>query len=106
MVFEDTNEAGIRVVVRNAKREVIAPLSEKIRLPSSVEVLEVIVARRETQFIVEWEIPQSVFEGDSEVVCNALATVDFAHSAIGHFIKDVVSIASILRTHSFSHTRQ
>lgn len=39
------------------------------------------------------------------MVCNALATVDFAHSAIGHFIKDVVSIASILRTHSFAHAR-
>ena len=77
VVFEDTNEAGIGVVVRNAKREVIAPLSEKIPLPSSVEVLEVIVARRETQFIVELDIPQSVFEGDSEVVCNALAAVDF-----------------------------
>ena len=106
MVFEDTNEAGIRVVVRNAKREVIAPLSEKIRLPSSVEVLEVIVARRETQFIVELDIPQSVFEGDSEVVCNALAAVDFAHLAIGQFIKDIISIASTLRFHSFSHTRR
>uniref|UniRef100_A0A7N2MW72 Uncharacterized protein n=1 Tax=Quercus lobata TaxID=97700 RepID=A0A7N2MW72_QUELO len=52
-VFEDTNEVGIGVVVRNAKGEVIGTLSEKIPLPSSVEVSEVIVARRETQFIVE-----------------------------------------------------
>lgn len=52
-VFEDTNEAGIGVVVRNAKGEVIATLSEKIPLSSLVEVSEVIVARRETQFIVE-----------------------------------------------------
>nr|XP_023913451.1 uncharacterized protein LOC112025029 [Quercus suber] len=39
-VFEDTNEAGIGVVVRNAKGEVIATLSEKIPLSSLVEVSE------------------------------------------------------------------
>lgn len=53
-------------------------------------------------------IQKSIFEGDSEVVCNALFAADFHHSSVGPFVKDIVSIvfASSPRTFSFSHTRQ
>ena len=70
-----------------------------------MEVLEVLAARRTTLCIVGLGIQQSVFEGDSEVVCKTLTDADFFHSAIGHIIKDVVSSASSLRTHTSSHTR-
>ena len=67
-VFEDLGEVGIDVVVRNANREVIVALSEKIPYPGSVDLVEVQVARRTVWFIVELGMSQSMFEGDSEVV--------------------------------------
>ena len=77
-VFEDLGEVGIDVVVRNANREVIAALSEKIPYPGSVDLVEVQVARMAVWFIVELGMSQSVFEEDSEVVFKALKSVDVA----------------------------
>ena len=51
-MFVKLDEVGIGVVVRDANEEVLAALSEKISYPCSVEVLEVLIARRATQFTV------------------------------------------------------
>lgn len=76
VVFCESGEAGIGVVVRDAKGEVIAALAEKITYPGSVEMLEALAARKAAKFIVELGISCSEFEGDSEVVCNALRTMN------------------------------
>lgn len=55
---------------------------------------------------MELGIHHSVFEGDSEVVCNVLKSADFDHSSISQFVKDILSIMSSRRTFSFSHSRQ
>ena len=47
--FVDSGEAGIGVIVRLDSGEVLAALSKKISLPSSVIVLEALAARRATQ---------------------------------------------------------
>ena len=75
-MFSESGEAGIRVVVRDAKGEVIAALAEKITYSRSVEMLEALAARRAVKFIVELGISLSEFEGDSKVACRALWTVD------------------------------
>lgn len=103
-VFVESREAGIRVVIRNSNGKVVAVLSEKIPYPNSMEVLKALATRRATQFAVEVGICQSVFESDSEVVCNALKAVDGGHLSIGQFVKDFLSTVSLLRTFSFSHT--
>ena len=105
-VFEDSGEAGIGVVVCNANGEVIAALSEKIPYPGSMDLVEVLAARRVVWFIVELGISQSVFEGDSEVVFKVLKSVDVGHPLIGQYVKDIMSISSSLRTFSFSHIRR
>lgn len=104
-VFSESGEAGIGVVVRDAKGEVIAALAEKITYPGSVEMLEALAARRAVKFIVELGVSLSEFEGDSEVVCRALRTADRGHPSIGQIIKDTLSIVGSLRTYSFTHTR-
>lgn len=43
-VFVEIEEAGIEVVIRNEKGEVMVVLSEKMALPSSIEVLEMLAA--------------------------------------------------------------
>ncbi|XP_050258923.1 uncharacterized protein LOC126703913 [Quercus robur] len=105
-VFEDSGEAGIGVVVRNATSEVLATLSEKIPYPGSVDLVEILAARRVVRFIVELGMSQSIFEGDSEIVYKALKSVDVGHSSIGQYVKDIMSISSSLQTFSFSHTRR
>ena len=106
VVFEDSNEVGIGVVVRNANGEVIDALSKKIPYPSSVDLVEVLATRRVVLFIVELGISQSVFKRDSEVVYKALKAVDVGHSSIGQYGKDIMSIIGSLRTFSFSHIRR
>ena len=70
-----------------------------------VGFLEVLAARRAVQFIVELG-SQTVFEGDSEVVCKALKSAQKDHSSIGQFVKNILSILGLLRTFSFSHTKR
>ena len=95
-MFSESGEAGIGVVVRNAKGEVIAALAEKILYPGSVEVLEALAARRAVNFIVELGIAGSEFEGDSELVCRALRSTELGHSSIGQIVKDIMSIIGSL----------
>ena len=105
-VFVESRDAGIGVVIQNSNGEVVVALSEKIIYLNSVEVLEALAARRAAQFAVEVGICQSVFEGDSEVVCNTLKAANGGHPSIGQFVKDFLSIVSSLKTFSFSHTRR
>ena len=84
----------------------IAALAEKIPYPGSMEVLETLAARRVAQFVVELGLSVSEFEGDFKVVWRALRTADGAYSSIGEVIKDTISIVGLLRTFSFSHTKQ
>ena len=40
------DEAGIGVIIRNPRGEVMAALSEKIQKPPSIEILELLAAKR------------------------------------------------------------
>ena len=105
-MFADTSEAGIGVVIQNEFGEVMAALSEKIALPSSVETLELLAARRATVIAMELGLQQISFEGDAEGVIKALSQRDVTHSPVGHLVKDFRSIASSLGTFSLSHTKR
>ena len=52
-VFGEEQEAGIGVVLRDSEGQVLAALSEKVRLPATVEVLEMMAARRSALFARE-----------------------------------------------------
>ena len=43
-VFGEEQEAGIGVVLRDSEGQVLAALSEKVRLPATVEVIEMLAA--------------------------------------------------------------
>uniref|UniRef100_A0A7N2LZ18 Reverse transcriptase zinc-binding domain-containing protein n=1 Tax=Quercus lobata TaxID=97700 RepID=A0A7N2LZ18_QUELO len=63
-IFQEPDEAGTGVVIRNFTGEVMVALSEKITKPSSVSILESIVPRRAVQFVRELDFDHSYFEGD------------------------------------------
>ena len=105
-VFTESGEAGIGVIVRDARGEVIAALAKKILYSGLVEVLEDLAARRAAKFAVELGLSSSILEGDSEVVYKALQASDWCHSSISEIVNDTVSMVGSLRTFSFSYTRQ
>ena len=102
-MFNESSEAGIGVVIRNCKGEIMAALSEKIQKPQSVVALEMLAARRAVLFACECGIQQSSFEGDSEFVINSLRHGGLLHSSVGHLLKDTMFDASSLWSFSFSH---
>uniref|UniRef100_A0A7N2LNF6 RNase H type-1 domain-containing protein n=1 Tax=Quercus lobata TaxID=97700 RepID=A0A7N2LNF6_QUELO len=87
--FDDTGEAGIGVVVRLDSGEVFAALSEKIPLPSSIEVLEALAAHRATQFVVELAYSIRFLKG--------IQSLSIRHSQLTHLLAQVLGILS--KTH-------
>ena len=65
-MFNESGEAGIGVVVQNSVGEVKVTLAEKIRKPPTVEVLELLAARRAALFSEDLGLDKVIFEGDSE----------------------------------------
>lgn len=53
VMFRESDKAGIGVVIRNSKGKVLAALSEKILKPPTVEILELLAARRAMSFTAE-----------------------------------------------------
>ena len=49
-VFGEDQEASVGVVIRNNERQVLAALSEKVQMPVTVEILEMLVARKAAIF--------------------------------------------------------
>ena len=99
-------QTGIGAVVRNCNGEVMATLSEKIPMPASMVLLEMLAARRAIQFVLELGIHNFVFKGDYEIVVTALNKSSASPPSIGHLVKDIQSIASLFVSHSFSHIRR
>ncbi|XP_030963939.1 uncharacterized protein LOC115985110 [Quercus lobata] len=102
-MFNESDEVGIGVVIRNCKGELMAALLEKIQKPQSVVALEMLAARRAALFACECGFQQSSFEGDSELVIKALRYGEMQHSSVGHILKDTMSYASCFQSCSFFH---
>ena len=90
--FAEEEEVGIGVVVRNELRQVMASLVETLVMPSMVEILEAMAARRVMIFMEELGLHQAIFEGDSELVVKALIGDYPNRSCIGHIVKDYKSL--------------
>ena len=70
--FNESDEVGIGVVVRDSSGQVLATLSEKTKKPHSVDCLEMMAARRAVVFAQEIGLQKCQFEGDSEIIIKAL----------------------------------
>ncbi|KAL0008379.1 hypothetical protein SO802_009881 [Lithocarpus litseifolius] len=102
-MFNESDEAGLGVVIRNSRGQVMVALSEKIKKPPSVVALELLAARRAAVLVSETGFQNSVFEGDSLAVVKSLQGSGMENSAVGHILKDTLSIVSLLKSFSFSH---
>ena len=73
VVFQSSNEAGIRVVIHDHRGEIIGSLSLCIPLPPTITEVEALACRRAVLFAKELCLHEVLFEGDSQIVINALA---------------------------------
>ena len=67
-VFRDSNNAGIRAMIRDSEGRVIASLAEKIPLAQTVANVEAAVARRTILFAKDLNLSSIILEGDSEII--------------------------------------
>ena len=102
-LFEHLGFAGLGVLVRDGRGNVLAALSQKIALPQSVEMAEALAAKRAVQLATEMSFLRVVVEGDCKRVVQALQAQGRSFTLYRHVIEDVRRIGAMLQTCSFHH---
>ncbi|XP_030926840.1 uncharacterized protein LOC115953356 [Quercus lobata] len=101
--YNESEKAGLGVVIRNGEGQVLAAMSEQIVKPPSVELLELLAAKRAVSFAAETGHEQVVCEGDSKSVVNSLRGTGKENSQGGHLIRDIKSPSNSFLRISFAH---
>uniref|UniRef100_A0A2N9J7Z2 Reverse transcriptase domain-containing protein n=1 Tax=Fagus sylvatica TaxID=28930 RepID=A0A2N9J7Z2_FAGSY len=105
-VFQESNEAGIGVVVRDREGKVMASLVQKVHHPQSVECIEAWAAKKAVKFVTEIGITEVEFEGDSTTIVAALNNHSPVLTPYGHLITDAKILANGLKSCSFTHVKR
>ena len=71
-IFSNRNIASLGIIICNDYGLVMATLSQQIPLPTSVEMVEVLAARRALLFARELGFESLVVEGDLEIIIKAI----------------------------------
>ncbi|XP_030968534.1 uncharacterized protein LOC115989027 [Quercus lobata] len=102
-MFGESDEAGIGVIIRDCRGEVKAALSEKIKKPPTVDVLELMAAKRAMTFSLETRTYRAMLEGDSALVIKAIQLGGWEFAQGGHLIHDISTLKNSFQSISFSH---
>ena len=104
-LFLEQRCAGLGVVVRDSAGLVIAALSQRVRLPGSVDVVEALAACRAMRFAQELSLHHMVIEGDSLQVIQAIIDTKPVQTLYGHIIGEIKLLSSLF-TCSFLHVNR
>ena len=104
-LFLEQRCAGLGVVVRDSVGLVIAALSQRVRLPGSVDVVEALAACRAMHFAQELSLHHVVIEGDSLQVIQAIIDTKPVQTLYGHIIGEIKLLSSLF-TCSFLHVNR
>ena len=105
-LFSTKSSVGLGIVVRDQAGLVLAALSQKIPLPTLVETVKVIVARRALVFAKELRFERVMVEGDSEVIVKAIREKSLLSSVLGHILEDIHVLSSSFSSISFHHIKR
>ena len=100
-LFEEQACLGQWVVIRDSASLIIGALSQKIRHPSSMDVVEALAASRAIVFAKELCLQSMVVEGDSLRVIQAIIAARPSRTMFGNVVVDIHSwemLTSALRT--------
>ena len=103
VVFSQDGLAGIGIIIRNEQGLVMAALSQQIPLPTSVEMVEVLAARRALVFSKELGFDRVIVEGDSANTITSINGGHMDHLALGHVLLDIKSLLSCFSHISVKH---
>ncbi|XP_050290021.1 uncharacterized protein LOC126728200 [Quercus robur] len=102
-LFEELHCAGLGVVYRDHLGQVIAALSQRISLPSTVEMAEALAARRAMEFARELILFDVILEGDCLRVVRALNASGGCNTLYGHVVNETKRLGAALRHCSYQH---
>ena len=105
-VFNDFQQAGVGVVVRDAAGGVCGALSDRYTLPMNVEDIEALACRAAVVFALELGLREVVFEGDSKIITKAFNSALPCLSSFCHIIDDVKTLALNFVSASFVHVKR
>ncbi|XP_075658691.1 uncharacterized protein LOC142628489 [Castanea sativa] len=94
------------MIIRDQAGLVLAALSQKIPLPTSVEIVEVIAARRALVFAKELGFERMLIEGDSELTIKAIKEKSLLSSDLGHILKDIHALSCSFSSIYFLHIKR
>ena len=105
-IFSAQFSTSLGMIIQDQARLVLAALSQKIPLPTSVETVEVIAARRALVFAKELGFERVLVEGDSEIIVNAICGKSLLSLAMGHILEDIHVLSSTFSSISFHHIKR
>ena len=106
VIFSTYSSAGLDMIIRDQAGLVLAALSQKIPLPTSVETVEMMVVRRALLFARELGFERVMVEGDSEVVIKAIREKSLLSSDWGHILRDIHALSYSFSSISFLHVKR
>nr|POE58304.1 hypothetical protein CFP56_05249 [Quercus suber] len=97
---------GTGVVIRDFEGEVIADLTERTTMPTSVVEIEALACRRAISFAAEIGLRDVVIEGDSEIIFKLLTSDSTCLASFGNLLEDAKFAAQAFHNCSFSHVKR
>ena len=104
-VFREEQEKGSRVVIRGNEGQELAALSEKVPMPTTMEILEMLAAGRAAIFARELVFCKVCFEGDAELMLKSLQIRKDSNVLASHLVKDFKSIGGYFQSYFIIHVR-
>ena len=104
--FKDVNMVGLGVVVHDSQGQVLASLSENIRLHPSTDDVEALVVAKAILFVYDCGFSSIILKGDSEVVIKALQSNEDSFASFGHLLSSLKNTIDAFDFISLSHTHR
>ena len=106
VIFREQNFVGVGVVIRDDKGQVIAFMDEKITLPSSFTIVDLIAAKRALRLDLEFGLSPIVLEGNSKNTIDALMCEESLLANYRHLVDNAKRLANQFESVEFSHVKR
>lgn len=105
-LFSRSKQVGVGVMVRDEKGSVIAAMSRKLDLPFGALETEAKALEIGVCFAEDVGLRDVVFEGDSQLVINAIHGIAEAEASVQNIVLGVLRKAQGFRTFDFVHVKR
>ena len=87
-VFREDDSTDVGAVIRDEQGFTVAAMVEKIPLPYSINVVEVLAAIKALRFVGDIGLESFILEGDSKITIDALVQDNMEHAEFGNLIEE------------------